>query len=125
MSAIANIACLSEFAQAPTSGDCEGILAYYIRHGRYGEVSLDGLNLVRLVSFKGNFWAGEGKVKTSLASFFDDRGIPNNVKRLGLSFREKPEGSLRGSRNLWRASSAEPRLLQSNSNSTRNSSAGE
>lgn len=30
------------FAQAPTSGDCEGILAWHIRKGNYGNVRLDG-----------------------------------------------------------------------------------
>jgi hypothetical protein len=57
-----NIPCPCEFAQTPTFGDCDGILAYHIRQGHYGERSLDGLNALGLGSFKGNIWAGETKV---------------------------------------------------------------
>ena len=49
-------------------GDCEGVMAYHIKKGQYGETSLDGLNVLILVSFKGNIWAGETKV--DLALFF-------------------------------------------------------
>ena len=66
-----NIPCPCEFAQAPTYGDCDGVLAYHIRSGSYGETSLDGLNVLALGYFKGNVWAGETKV--SIAIFFDER----------------------------------------------------
>jgi hypothetical protein len=38
-----NIPCPCEFAQTPTYGDCDGILACHIKKGQYGEVPLDGL----------------------------------------------------------------------------------
>jgi len=40
------IPCPCTFAQAPSEGDCEGILAWHIREGSYGEVQLDDLNVV-------------------------------------------------------------------------------
>ena len=65
------IPCPCTFAQAPTHGDCEGILAWHIREGRYGDVSLDGLNVVALGVFDGNVWAGETKVTMGL--YMDER----------------------------------------------------
>ena len=65
------IPCPCTFAQTPTSGDCDGVLAYHIRKGRYGDVSLDGLNLLGLGHFKGNIWGGE--TKAVMALFIDDR----------------------------------------------------
>ena len=38
-----NIPCPCEFAQAPTYGDCDGVLAYHIKKGVYGQTPLDGL----------------------------------------------------------------------------------
>ncbi|MBA2268128.1 MAG: DUF1326 domain-containing protein [Nitrosopumilus sp.] len=46
--------CACEFAQEPTYGDCEGVLAYHIRSGNYGKISLDELNAIGLGSFEGN-----------------------------------------------------------------------
>ena len=43
-----NIPCPCEFAQAPTYGDCDGILAYNIKKGNYGETPLHGLNVLAL-----------------------------------------------------------------------------
>ena len=54
-----NIPCPCTFAQPPSSGDCEGVLAWHIREGHYGDVPLDGLNVMALVAFEGNIWAGE------------------------------------------------------------------
>lgn len=66
-----NVPCPCEFAQAPTYGDCDGVLAYHIREGSYGGVRLDGLNVVGLSSFVGNIWAGE--TKATMGMFIDER----------------------------------------------------
>jgi len=66
-----NIPCPCEFAQAPTENACEGMLAWHVREGRYGDVGLDGLNLLALGAFEGNLWAGEGKARMGL--FIDER----------------------------------------------------
>jgi hypothetical protein len=54
-----DVPCPCSFAQTPTYGDCDGVLAWHIREGRYGDVPLDGLNVVMVASFVGNVWAGE------------------------------------------------------------------
>lgn len=74
-----SIPCPCEFAQTPTYGDCDGVLAYHIRKGQYGEVSLDGLNVLTIGYFKGNIWAGE--TKFSGAFFFDERANEKHNNR--------------------------------------------
>lgn len=65
-----NIPCPCEFAQAPTFGDCDGILAWHVREGRYGDVALDGLNVLALGAFTGNIWKG---AKVTMGIFIDSR----------------------------------------------------
>jgi hypothetical protein len=64
------IPCPCTFAQPPTEGDCEGILAWHIGQGRFGDVGLDGLNVVAVAAFEGNVWAG---AKVDLGMFVDER----------------------------------------------------
>jgi hypothetical protein len=66
-----SIPCPCTFAQPPTTGDCEGILAWHIRKGNYGDVPLDGLSVMALAAFAGNIW--EGNTKASMAIFIDER----------------------------------------------------
>src|SRR5438093_8917821 len=61
-----NIPCPCTFAQSPGYGDCEGVMAYHIKKGQYGETSLDGLKVLMLDYFKGNIWAGETKLDLAL-----------------------------------------------------------
>lgn len=49
-----NIPCPCTFAQAPSYGACEGVLAWHISEGRYGDVQLAGLSLIMLETFEGN-----------------------------------------------------------------------
>lgn len=65
------VPCPCTFAQPPTDGDCEGILAWRINEGHYGDVKLDGLSLVALSYFEGNIWGGE--TKADMALFIDER----------------------------------------------------
>jgi len=74
------IPCPCTFAQAPTYGDCEGILAWHIREGHYGDVSLDGLNVVALGSFEGNIWEG---AKATMGMYMDERA--DEPQRQGLT----------------------------------------
>jgi hypothetical protein len=85
-----NIACPCTFAQAPTYGDCEAVLAYHIKNGYYGETSLDGLNVLALSYFKGNIWAGETKV--SIASYVDERANQQQREALQMIFTGKAGG---------------------------------
>jgi hypothetical protein len=87
-----NIPCPCEFAQTPTFGDCDGVLAYHIHKGQYGEISLDGLNVLGLGSFTGNIWAGDGKTKINLGFFFDERADKQQRESLQMIFTGKAGG---------------------------------
>ena len=65
-----SIPCPCYFAQPPTHGDCEGVLAWHIRTGLYGKVSLDGLNVLALGAFTGNVWAG---AKVTMGIYIEER----------------------------------------------------
>ena len=68
-----NVACPCEFAQPPTNNKCQGVLAYHVREGAYGDVRLDGLNVIAVAEFEGNAWAGkdsEGII--SMGLFIDE-----------------------------------------------------
>jgi hypothetical protein len=66
-----SIPCPCTFAQPPSEGVCEGVLAWHIEEGNYGDVTLDDLNVVMVGSFEGNMWTGEAK--PSAGFFFDER----------------------------------------------------
>ena len=85
-----NIPCPCIFAQAPSYGDCEGVLAYRIKKGRYGEISLDGLSVLALSYFKGNIWAGD--TKANIAVFFDERASEEQRDALNMIFTGKAGG---------------------------------
>jgi hypothetical protein len=65
-------------------------LAYHIKKGQYGEVSLDGLNVLAIGYFKGNIWAGE--TKFSGAFFFDERANEKQREALNMIFTGKAGG---------------------------------
>ena len=65
-----DIPCPCEFAQPPTRNQCQGVLAYHVREGHFGEIPLDDLSVVALGAFEGNVWAG---AKVTLGMFIDDR----------------------------------------------------
>jgi hypothetical protein len=85
-----SIPCPCEFAQAPTYGDCEGVLAYHIKKGNYGQTSLDGLNVLFLTYFNGNIWAGGVKLDGSF--FFDERADEKQREALKMIFAGKAGG---------------------------------
>ncbi|KAE8765201.1 DUF1326 domain-containing protein [Georgenia thermotolerans] len=64
-----DIPCPCEFAQPPTNNHCEGVLAWHVREGHFGDVRLDGLNVLGLGSFDGNLWAG---AKTAMGFYLDE-----------------------------------------------------
>ena len=79
-----DIPCPCEFAQRPTDNHCEGVLAYQIREGEYGDVRLDGLRVIALGEFDGNLWAGEGKI--TLGLFIDERADEHQREALQKVF---------------------------------------
>src|SRR6185436_19176420 len=78
------IPCPCTFAQAPSEGDCEGILAWHINEGTFGDVRLDGLNVVALGSFEGNIWGGE--TKATMGIYMDERADEGQREALGAIF---------------------------------------
>jgi hypothetical protein len=85
-----NMPCPCEFAQAPTYGDCEGVMAYHIKKGLYGEVSLNGLNALALMYFRGNIWAGEAKA--TIGFFFDEKANLQQREALQMIFSGRAGG---------------------------------
>jgi hypothetical protein len=79
-----SIPCPCEFAQAPTNNACAGMLAWHVRDGHYGDVQLDGFNLLALGAFEGNVWADEGKVRMGL--FIDERADEQQRQALQTIF---------------------------------------
>jgi hypothetical protein len=84
------IPCPCEFAQAPTYGDCDGVLAYHIKKGNYGPTPLDGLNVLALAYFKGNIWAGETKFDG--AFYIDELANEKQREALKMIFTGKAGG---------------------------------
>jgi hypothetical protein len=66
------VPCGCTFAQAPDDGQCDGILAWHIREGNFGDVKLDDLSIVGVGSFQGNIWTGEAK-NSAMGFFVDER----------------------------------------------------
>src|ERR671910_781889 len=79
-----DIPCPCEFAQAPTNNACQGLLAWHVREGNFGDVQLDGFNLIALGAFEGNIWAGEAKVTMGL--FIDENADEGQREALQLIF---------------------------------------
>jgi hypothetical protein len=66
------VPCGCTFAQAPDEGECNGILAWHIREGNYGDTDLDDMNVVAVGGFEGNIWTGEA-VNSAMGFFIDER----------------------------------------------------
>ena len=61
--------CPCQFNALPTNGRCEAIAAFEIRHGYYGNVTLDGVRFVRVYSWPASIPEGDGTRLTII----DDR----------------------------------------------------
>jgi len=85
-----DIPCPCEFARRPTDNHCEGVLAYHIREGVYGEVRLDDFSVIAVAMFDGNLWAGEGKI--TLGLFIDERANQRQREALQMVFSGRAGG---------------------------------
>src|SRR4051794_19680498 len=77
------VPCACTFAQPPDEDQCDGILAWHVREGNYGDVTLDDLNVVALGSFEGNIWAG---AKAAMGFFIDERSDERQREALQIIF---------------------------------------
>lgn len=83
------VPCGCTFAQAPDEDQCDGIHAWHVREGAYGDVTIDGLNVVAVGSFVGNIWAG---AKAAMGFFIDERADDRQRDALQLIFGGKAGG---------------------------------
>jgi hypothetical protein len=65
-------ACPCNFTSFPTDGFCEALVAYHIRSGHYGDISLDGLEFVVAWAWPNAIHEGNG----TAAFFITDRAAP-------------------------------------------------
>ncbi|MEV7520278.1 DUF1326 domain-containing protein [Streptomyces sp. NPDC091371] len=79
-----NIPCPCEFAQPPTFGECDGVMAWHVNEGSYGDVPLAGLNVLILGSFVGNAWAEHSDAYAAV--FIDERADGAQREALGTIF---------------------------------------
>jgi hypothetical protein len=66
-----SVPCPCSWGRPPTEGYCDGLIAWHIRQGAYGDVDLDGLNVAGIGHFEGNIWDEDTKMK---AGFILDEG---------------------------------------------------
>jgi hypothetical protein len=81
--------CPCVVGNAPTAGLCTVLMGYHVESGRKGDVTLDGLNVVRMTfspshMAKGN-WRG--------AFYIDERANPLQREALSAIFSFKPGGA--------------------------------
>jgi hypothetical protein len=65
-----NVPCPCSWGRPPTEGDCQGIVAWQIDEGTYGDVKLDGLSVAGVSEFEGNIW--DDGVKMDAGLFIDE-----------------------------------------------------
>lgn len=64
---------------APTSGECGVLVAWHIDQGAYGDVPLDGLNVVLAAHAPGHML----QTKWEVALYLDERASPVQQEALG------------------------------------------
>lgn len=55
--------CPCDFNAPPTFGDCKGLVGMHINTGHFGDIRLDGLNFVVVLSFPGALHEGNGTIQ--------------------------------------------------------------
>ncbi len=64
--------CPCQFNALPSDGTCRAMVAWHIDKGHYGDVKLDGLNMVNTYGWPGAVHEGDGE----LQSIIDERASP-------------------------------------------------
>jgi hypothetical protein len=81
-------ACPCVFAGPPTQGDCTAVVAWHIAQGKYGDVSLDGLNVALAVYAPGHML----HTKWKAAAYFDENASDAQNDALQAIFSGKAGG---------------------------------
>jgi hypothetical protein len=74
-----DVACPCVFLSAPTDGECTALVAWHVDQGSFGDVKLDGLNVVLAVHSPGHM----AQVKWKVALYLDERA--NEAQRGALT----------------------------------------
>ncbi len=77
-----NVACPCVFLSAPTTGECGVLLAWHIENGKYGDVPLDGLNVVLAAHSPGHML----QTKWEVALYLDEKASPAQQEALGTIY---------------------------------------
>src|SRR2546422_9453721 len=86
-----DIGCPCTFDQLPTLGYCQGLLAYHIEKGNFGELSLNNLYMVSVGKYgQGRLLAGHWVVGYG----FDDKANSEQRQALRIIFMEVAEGTV-------------------------------
>jgi len=78
------VPCPCSWGRPPTEGDCQGVIAYRIREGNYGDVKLDGLNVAGVAEFEGNIW--DEDVRADMGMILDERADEEQREALQTIF---------------------------------------
>lgn len=81
-------ACPCVYLEPPTEGDCTAMVGWHIERGHYGQVALDGLNIVVVLNAPGPM--AEGNWKAVL--YLDQRADEQQQEALGSVFGGKAGG---------------------------------
>ena len=81
--------CPCLFYSDPTMGHCDAMDGFHIRTGKYGNVSLNGLNAVMASHSPGNFWKGNW----SAALYLDNKATKEQQTALETIFGGKAGGA--------------------------------
>ena len=76
------------FTSAPTYGNCTVLLAWHIEKGKYGNTSLDGLNVALAIYSPGHML----KVKWDIALYLDEKATPQQKEALTTIYAGKAGG---------------------------------
>jgi len=68
------------------------VLAYRVREGHFGDVTLADLNLVLVITFEGNLWASQA-TGLKVALFVDSRANPRQQEALQMVFSGQAGGT--------------------------------
>ncbi len=82
------VACPCVFLSPPTEGECTVLLAWHIDRGRYGDTTLDGLNVALAVYSPGNMIESKWKA----AAYFDEKADQAQNDALHAIFSGKAGG---------------------------------
>jgi hypothetical protein len=79
------VPCPCSWGRPPDEGDCQGLIAFHIREGKYGDVDLAGLNVAAVTQFEGNIWDEDVRTQGD-GLFFDERADERQRRALQVVF---------------------------------------